>query len=51
MFDDQPTHSTINKYNNNDNEILIKRTPLVYTRAQRAVQKKNEKKSRTVHQQ
>ena len=49
MFDDQPTHSTINKYNNNDNEILIKRTPLVYTRAQRAVQKK--KKSRTVHQQ
>ena len=33
---------------NNDNEILIKREPLVYTRARRAVQKE---KARTVQQQ
>ena len=36
--------------NNNNNEILIKREPLVYTRAWRAVHKK-ENKVRTVQQQ
>ena len=30
--------------NNNNNEILIKREPLVYTRAWRAVQKKEKEK-------
>ena len=30
--------------NNNNNEILIKREPLVYTRAQRAVQRKKRKR-------
>ena len=29
-------------YNNDNNEILIKREPLVYTRARSAVQKKKE---------
>ena len=43
-------------YNNNNNEILIKREPLVYTRARRAVQTKTkkqakERKARTVQQQ
>ena len=38
---------------NNDNEILIKREPLVFTRARRAVQKrkKERKKARAVQQQ
>ena len=38
---------------NNNNAILIKREPLVHTRARRAVQKKKEeeKKARTVQQQ
>ena len=42
---------------NTNNEILIKREPLVYTRARRAVQKKKskegkkERKARTVQQQ
>ena len=32
-----------NSFNNNNNEILIKRKPLVYTRARRAVQKNKTK--------
>ena len=42
--------SDIMNDNNNNNEILIKREPLVYTRAWRAVHKK-ENKVRTVQQQ
>ena len=38
-------------YTNTNDEILIKREPLVYTRARRAVQKKKKKKARTVQQQ
>ena len=43
-------------FNNNNNEILIKREPLVYTRAWRTVQKTKKKedeteKGRTVQQQ
>ena len=33
------------KSNNDNNEIFIKREPLVYTRAQRAVQKKKEEEN------
>ena len=36
---------------NNNNEILVKREPLVYTRARCAVQKNKIKKARTVQQQ
>ena len=36
--------------NNNDNEILIEREPLIYTRARQAVQTK-QKKAMTVQQQ
>ena len=50
------SHTQYNN-NNNDIKILIKREPLVYTRARRAVQRKTKnkkrekKKARTVQQQ
>ena len=45
-------NESITHDNNNNIEIFIKRKPLVYTRARRAVQKKRKKKkSRTVQQQ
>ena len=37
-------------YNNNDNEILVKRKPLVCTRAQRTVHKKKKKKKERLGQ-
>ena len=41
---DRSNKNSRHQKKNNDNEILIKCEPLVYTRAQRTVQKKEEKK-------
>ena len=45
------TSAQNNNNNDNNNEILIKREPLVYTRARRFVQKRKEEKARTVQPQ
>ena len=49
LFSDVGIVSLMIINNNNSNEMLIKREPLVYTRARHAVQRKKEKKkARTV---